>query len=873
MTMRPLFQREAPVTRETYREGMARTRLNHRAGDSGLHTARQLSKLGDTCLLSSFDQVLARNPALSERLAVVPVGGYGRQQLNPYSDLDILILHHSDHNQDEEEGMKQFFQQLWDMGLKLGHSTRTPEDCIEVIAEDHITTTALLENRFLCGSQSLYDWFRGMFFGALQGDMLRKLLDDKLAELEDRNSRYGRAINVVEPNLKVSPGGIRDYHFAVWVALAKYNTNGLQGLAEEGVICPSKLSQYQRSLDYILRLRHELHFTAGRLQDHLSYDWQERVAKELGYRDADPVLAEEIMMRNYYKAADQLNSLVQIVANNCREKSRNPVQVACHDTRTPEDTYLVGKEVRVADRVWLVSENPSLLFDFFEFMHDNPDLILSSLSEYRVGEAMDTLDSSSSLQSKLGRRFMKMLSTESGAGRSLRIMQEVGFLERFLPEWLRVRNLIRKDLYHHYSVNEHLIRAVEMLENIPADKSREERKLAALWSDIDRRDLLRLATLLHDVGKGHGTDHSAGGEKIAEKFCHGIGLSRSDSDLVRRLVAEHLIMTRFIHGSDPGSREALLEFAHKVRTPRFLTYLYLLTYADVMAVAAGAMSVWKLSQLSQLYLGTMKILEQGLDRISSSSEARGNSIDRLWEALCGKVDQMALQRHLSNVPENYVIYTPPTLVQRHLEALAECEPERAAVRFHGDGATRPLEIILATQDRVGLFYLLCCACFSVNLSIHYARLDRLADGTILDTLNCFSNPPGVKVEGQLLDLLREKIHKFLSRSTLPKVQRPAPILTAEGKDLRSKFRCGVKLHNPLSRKYTVLEIRTLDRIGVIRAIAGTLVKHRCNILFARINTEGMRVVDVFYITDREGNPLEDETRMQELQQALEDILG
>ena len=873
MLQRPLFQPEVPVTRETYREGVARIRASHHAGDSGLETARQLAHLSDTCLRWAFDRALTESSAPSDSVAIVPVGGYGRRQLNPCSDLDILIVHRPGHSEAEEVVMKLFFHQLWDMGLKLGHSARTPDDCARAVGEDPVTTTALLEHRLLCGSAELFADFRNRFFTALSGDRLSDFVEAKLLELDRRFARYASSINVAQPDLKLSPGGVRDFHFALWISLARYRTQGLEGLAERGVLYRGRIPDYERALDFILRMRHELHFCAGRGVDTLTYDWQEPVAKGLGYSDEGTVLAEERMMRNYYRAAHHLFSLAQVVANHCRYGAREPEPVPCADRRMPAGTVVQGREVKMPDRYWDIQASPMRLFDFIEFMHDHPDLILSGVSEYRASEAVGGVDPTFRLRPNVGARFLALLLPDSGAGRSLRMMQEIGFLERLLPAWKRVRNLVRKDLYHAFSVDEHLLLAVELLEHIPENESAEERRLLHLWRQLERKDLLRLAVLLHDVGKGSGRDHSQEGAFISEQFCRNLGLPTEDTALVRWLIEEHLLMGQLIRSADVGSHEVLVSFARRVKTRGRLDHLHLLTYVDIKAVGPGMMNAWKLLQLDRLYRGAVEILEQGLDRIASRQETRGRKIATLTERLPAHVGEEDLLRHLDQLPKDYALYTPATLVDRHMRAVEKFDPDRTVVEFHGDGCDHPLEIIVITRDRLGLFYLLCSACLSENLSIHDARLDALGDEHVLDTLYCFARPAGTCMEAGRLELVEEKISRYLAREELPPVQKPASAAPRGRRGIRSKFRSGVRLKNDVSPDYTVLEIRTLDRMGILQAIAGTLVQFRYSIHFARINTEGMRAVDVFYITDEQNKRIEKPSKLKALKAALDEVLS
>lgn len=866
-----MLQPETPITKETYREGMRRILASHRAGDAGLETARQIARLSDACLRFAFERALRAAPDAAQWLAVAPVGGYGRCQLNPYSDLDILILHRPGHSETEEAVMKAFLHGLFDMGLKLGHSTRTPEDCARVVDEYPVTTTALLEHRLLVGSRALYEEFRERFFAALSGGRLAAFLAAKLAEFEERLGRYGPAINVAQPDLKLSPGGLRDYHFALWVSLAKHRAPGLEGLVEKGILYRGKLADYERALDYVLRMRHELHFTAGRATDHLVYDWQETVAQGLGYRDEGTTLAEEQMMRNFYRAAHQLSSLAEVVANHCRWGGREPVVVECADARLPAGTLLEGRELRLPDRYWDLSSQPSRLFDLLEYLHEHPDLALSDQSSHRVSEALEGLEETLRLRPGPARRLLSLLAAESGVARTLRFMQELGLLERVLPAWKNVRNLVRKDLYHHYSVDEHLLRSVELLERIPGEAGPEEARLARLWRELPRRDLLRLAVLLHDVGKGSGRDHSLEGAAIAEQFCRHLGLAEAETERVRWLVENHLLMSELIRGADLGSHEVQVEFARKVRSQEYLDDLYLLTYVDIRAVAPGMMTAWKLAQLDRLYRGGCEMLLA--ERLPSRQESTRHRIRRLVERLPEGLDADALHHHLEQLPRDYALYTSSSLVARHVDALEAHRPGEPVVRFFGDGGSRPLEIIIVTEDRLGLFYLLCSACLAENLSIHDARLDHYGENLILDTLYCFARPEGTHVDGERLHLVEERIRRNLGRTALPPVQRPAPVVAKGKRGIRHKFRTGVWLSNDEVQDFTVLRVRTLDRLGILQAISGTLAHFNCNIRFARITTEGMRAVDVFYLTGREGRRLEEAARLKELHSALEEVLS
>jgi [protein-PII] uridylyltransferase len=524
--------------------------------------------------------------------AVVALGGYGRGELAPYSDLDILFLYPNHRALQTRRLVEQILRLLWDAGLTVGPSFRTVTDCVAASHADPHLQTALVSTRLLAGNGSIYD----SLLQALEKDRRKRAAAYVSAILRERTARYakfGAAVCLQEPNVKESPGGIRDLHTALWVGHARYGCRTLDELRDHEIISESERKTARRAINFLWRVRYAAHLSTRRKTERLALDLQTVLAREAGYKPGAYLLASERFMRDYYQHARELNQFSETVLARASESApkasgrwgRRPSRLS------GEPLSISNGQVQLESEAGLLTSNPMLLFDAFA-LAQAADVPLSQTLRDAMRQSLGAVDLDFRRSHEASQAFMKLLARRGRAGYALRMMHEIGFLTRFVPEFRRISLLIQHDLYHHYTADEHTLKAVEALDELYASQDRQRAHLRAIFDEIENPSLLYLSILLHDIGKGRGRGHIPRGAKLAERICKRLRLDKLDSDKVELMVKQHVAMAQVAQRRDLNEPRVVTDFAEQMGTLDALNLLLLLTYADLNAVAPGVWSEW-----------------------------------------------------------------------------------------------------------------------------------------------------------------------------------------------------------------------------------------------------------------------------------------
>lgn len=807
----------------------------------------------------------AANPSTGDRLAVAAVGGYGRGELAPYSDIDLLFLVPYKKTPRVEQTVEYVLYMLWDLGLKVGHATRSVDECTRLARQDTTIRTALLEARFLWGERTLYDEMRADFWsGAGNGNGL-DFVEAKLAERDARHQRLGDSRYLVEPNVKDGKGGLRDLHTLYWIAKYLYRVETIRDLVREGVFSRAEVRRFAKAEAFLSTVRCHLHTLTGRAEERLTVDVQPELAARLGYGDRAGLRGVERFMKHYYLTAKDVGDLTRIFCAALEAAHRRRPRFSL--------ARLLWREQRVGDfqiesgRITVrhddaFREDP---VNFLRLFHtaQRQDLDIHPHALRLIRRDLKLIDAKLRADDEANRLFLEMLTAEKDPQTTLTRLNEANVLGRFIQEFGRVVAQMQYDLYHVYTVDEHTIRAIGILRAIEEGRFREETPVASeVVHKVLSRRVLYLALFLHDIAKGRAGDHSTIGARIALHLCPRLGLTEAETETVSWLVRHHLAMSAYAFKRDPSDPKTVQDFAELVQSPERLRLLLVLTVADIRAVGPAVWNGWKAALLRDLYRRTEEVLSGG-------AEATAARIGAAKTALRQKLADWSadeLDRHFASGPDFYwTAWDTDTLAHhaRLLRATAEHEPPLTIeVRVAPDKDVT--EVTVCTLDHPGLFSRIAGSMAVAGANIVNARGFTLLNGFVIDTF-WVQDAEGKPFLGA--ERLEKRIRQGLSGEIdIQKELNRSPPWPAR----TSVFRVApqVLIDNKASRTYTVIEVAGRDRPGFLNRVTWELTKLGLQIALCRINTFGERAVDVFYVKDVFGLKIDHEAKLQQIRERL-----
>jgi [protein-PII] uridylyltransferase len=822
-------------------------------------------------------RLLGRHAALVDRIvrglwlevgpprgaALVAVGGYGRGELFPHSDIDVLILlPRSLESGTGTAAIERFIGMLWDTGLEVAHSVRTIEECETEMAHDITIRTSLLEQRLLAGSRSLYDQFRGRFAAVLD---VRAFFDAKALEQQQRHLRFQDTAYNLEPNVKESPGGLRDLQTIIWIARAAGLGHSWRALATHGLMTASEAREVTRHERLIDDLRIRLHYLAGRREDRLLFDVQTALAQQLGLTDTPHRRASEQLMQRYYRAAKSVRQIGVILLQNLHARLF-PAQLA---VRPIDDAFQAVDELLDLRDDDLFVKRPAAMLDSFLVLQMHPELKGMSAQLLRsMWRNRDRVDAAFRRDPANRARFMAILRQPRGVTHELRRMNQYGILGRYLPVFGRIVGQMQHDLFHVYTVDEHILMVIRNLRRFTEAQHAHEYPLCSrLIADFARPEVLYVAGLFHDIAKGRGGDHSTLGSHDARRFCRQHGLSGEDTQLIVWLVEQHLTMSTTAQKQDITDPDIVAAFVAKVKTERRLAALYLLTVADIRGTSPRVWNAWKAKLLEDLFHAAKarisgdtggRGLQDSLDarRAEAASRLRLYAVpegaeQKLWQRL----DAVYFQRHTADEIAWHA---------RHLYFRVDGTEPVVKTRLAREGAG--LQVMIYLPDQKELFARICGFFGRAQLSILEARIHTTRHGYALDTFDVHdpSNPNASYREAM----------SYIEFELRQALMLRAPLRTSPPGRISRHLK-----HFPLTPEirvfpddkgtHFILEIVAGDRPGLLSRIAYVLATANVNVASAKINTLGERAEDVFLL---DGARLHDEAALLKLEHALYDQL-
>ena len=858
-------------------DGRAEVYRRLSAGETnGLVAARSYSFLAEQILRLVYDVAVERmfpvyNPTSSERIALIATGGFGRGDMAPYSDIDLMFLVPYKRTPWVESVAEFVLYLLWDLGFKVGHATRSRDEAIKLALEDTTICTALLDGRFLFGDQALYVEFDEAFQKKVVAKRGNTFVEEKLSERDARHDRLGDTRYLVEPNIKEGKGGLRDLQTLFWIALFLYGTDDLKNLVSEGLIGRGEARVFRRAETFLWTVRCHLHTLAGRASEQLSFDVQSELATKLHYKDRAGLTGAERFMKHFYLTAKQVGDLTRVFCASLedREQKKRLFRISRFaPKRTVGNFLLDGDRLMVGDEDDF-KNHPIRMLEIFAIADQrgydiHPDALRL------ISRDLKKIDNAVRKDPAANKIFMNVLTNQKTPGRALRRMNEAGVFGRFLPDFGRVVAQMQHDMYHHYTVDEHTLRALELLARIEAGELDEDHPLSAMiLKQLASRQVLYVAVLLHDIAKGRGGDHSELGAEIALKICPAFGLSQGQTELVAWLVKYHLLMSNRAFKRDLNDPKTIEDFGSIVKSPQRLKLLLVLTVVDIRAVGPGIWNGWKRQLLTQLYHATEDLLSGGhveegrADRVAESQKAFSKSMPK-WKSKQRK-DYISRFRDAYWLSEETATHKANALLVRRFNK--SDKPFAVAVDLMPEGSVARVSIY--TQDRPKLFAMLSGALAESGANIVGAKIHTTLDGMALDNFTVSAGVDEGFIREEREQILAENIARWLGakkgRADAIEPKRLYP-------DRRQVFKFAPYLifDNKASESHTVLEINARDRRGLLYDLTRVLGDNKVSVLSAHVSTFGLRAVDVFYVRELDGRKITNKTRLKSLETKLID---
>ncbi|WP_374377268.1 [protein-PII] uridylyltransferase [Dongia sp.] len=852
---------------------------NSRGAQAGLTSAHEAAFLVDQLLRCLYDYTTLTafplgNPTIAERLTLIAVGGYGRGELAPYSDIDLLFLLPYKMSPYCEQVVEFMLYRLWDLGLKVGQATRSVEECMRQAEADLTIRTNLLEARYIWGDRDLYDAFKKQFRKQVLKGHGEAFYQAKLAERNARHQRHGGSRYTLEPNIKEGKGGLRDLQTLLWLARFVCSADTMQELVEQGLLTPPERAMYDKALNFFWTLRCHLHYLTGRGEERLTFDLQPEIAKRLGYTDHAGTKGVERLMKHYFLIAKSVGGLTRYVCAGIEARLiKKPM------LRLPALGILkkeLGGFPIEGGRLSIpkgnhFAQHPIDLLRIFSVAQKN-DVEIHPTAMTAMSHALRQVDRLRE-DPAANTLFLEMLTSEKGPELTLRRLSEVGILGRFLPDFGRVVAQMQYDMYHSFTVDEHTLFAIGILWRIEHGELKDEAPIASqVVKEVLSRRVLYLAVLLHDIAKGRAGDHSLLGGDVAEKLCPRLGLSAEETEQVAWLVRYHLLMSNTAFRRDIDDPKTIADFVDLVQSPERLRLLLVLTVADIRAVGPKTWNGWKAQLLRELYTRAQNHMMGGLN---TAEEDRATSVIGLLKKELPDWSAEDIEAHAARGHSAYWLAFPPAALGRHARLIRASESDQRplSVEFNVDRWRSMTEVTIYTADRQGLFSQLAGAMALCGANIVDARIVTLRNGKALDTFFVQDGEAGPFDRPARLAKLTATITRVLEapESTLAQLNDLPPLVNPAARTFPVIPR--VLIDNKASATHTVVEVNGRDRRGLLYYLTATLTKLNLQISSAKVSTFGHRAVDVFYVKDQFGLKVESEARLKALHSTMMAVLA
>ncbi len=851
----------------------------------GTRCAQNICKAEDEIIRATYmfaaEHVYKSREKTPHTITIAAVGGYGRATLAPGSDIDLLFILPAKQTPRGEKITEYVLYILWDLRQKVGHAVRTLDDCLKMAKTDMTVRTATLEARYLAGDKSLFTTMVSRFEQEIMVNTGPEFIAAKMAERDERHAAIGNTRYVVEPNVKDGKGGLRDLNTLFWIGKYFYRVRSSKELVGKGVFSREELRLFEKAEDFLWAVRCHLHFMTGRADEKITFEVQHDLAERLGFANRGNMLAAERLMKRYFLVAKDVGDLTRIICTSLEfAHAKSPALVgrvleglrggARRKIRGESDFLIEQGRINLA-RPDVFEEDPVNIIKVF-WLAGREDLLFHPDALKALTRTLRLVDKALRSNDKANAYFLEILTSPHSVERILRRMNESGVLGKFVPEFGKIVALMQFNMYHHYTVDEHLIRSVGVMAKIANGGLKNELPLThELLPTLNDVRLLYVALFLHDIAKGRNEDHSIAGARIARKFCPRLGLTPAETETVTWLVEYHLLMSEVAQSRDIQDPETAQNFGDIVQSPARLALLMILTACDIRAVGPGVWTGWKGSLLRALYYATEPLLSGGHSQLTQKDR-----IEEAKRALAEKLTGWTAKEIKTYQDRQYSAYwlrADAELQRAHAEMIRTAD--KVGKPFEGSVHIKSFESITElsfyTPDHPRLLSMIAGACTLGEASIIGAQVFSMRDGQALDTFRlrrAFTSDEDERIRAlRIIETVRDLLQgkRYLSRdlpgdSRLNRRVKPFSV-PAE-----------VQVSNALSQKFTVIEVTGLDRTGLLHDLTREIADLSLTIGSAHIGTYGEKAVDVFYVTDLTGSKIELKARQKRIHDRLMKVL-
>lgn len=800
-------------------------------------------------------QAFSASSQASDGFAVLAVGGYGRRELFPFSDIDILLLHAPEKEAVLDEVAAAIFYPLWDCGLEVGHSVRTVEACLDAARKDFFFEVSLLDARLLAGSQDLFAELVNAFQERFIAGLRPRFFEDMVAHRTERHQRYGRHSYMLEPHIKESRGGLRDIQAMLWTAQVVFGLRGLAAIEDAGLLSASERQGFDLAWDGLMRVRNQLHYLCGRKNDQLFFEHQEEMAKALGFEATEALLGVERFMRGVYGHMQTVTVVTDLFFEHVADVLQHtPASGATLPTNRVLEPgiELLGGRIVLSEPDQIVKK-PTMMRIFLQAAKTGAPLHHRTCRLIRAH--LHLVDDTMRRSLRISRMFLEVLTDAQQPLALLETLRETGFLFAYLPELREVESLAQHDVYHVYTVDFHLIHTVAELHALA-------REMPGIFQKVAKPHVLFLAGLLHDIGKGRGEGHAERGASLAATIGERLGLFPAETAGLAFLVEHHLYLPHLALRRDLEDEALILRCARQIGDPQRLAMLYLLAIADSRATGPNAWSQWKAALLQELYLKIAHVLDSSLTAGPDLRQGAQWMRQRIAE-LAGQQPDQTIQ----SLPDDYLLSFSPEEVALHLSLLPRLT-DREVLIFPEDLGDH-WSLLIITRDRPGLLSRICGTLALHSLQVLAARIFTWPDGTVVDVLEISSILDNSFAEQDWEGFSQDLILAVNQRMGLDHrlSRKLAPLRQTSGRP-PSRRPAEVVFDNHASEGYTVIEVFADDRIGLLYEITRTLADFGIDICRAKISTKADQLVDVFYVRDLQTGKIRDPALQEEIRMEL-----
>lgn len=853
--------------RAKWHAGRQLIRKEHESGATGSKTARDLSTLQDSILLEIYQAALDEvGRELEPNIAAILLGGSGRQEIAPFSDVDLMLLCQGSFSEPLRQFSRRLSQDITDTGMQLGYSIRTVRDACSMSLEDAYVFTSLTEARLLAGNKELFVNFQGRF-SRIAARRIPDVIRAIVAAREHERSEFGETVYLLRPNIKKSRGGLRDIHLIRWLGFVQYRETGFDQLLAAGGLSTADTNQLKLSLEFLLRVRNEMHFHANRAEDRLSRNEQIRLADFFGYQGNDGMLSVEAFMRDYFRFTSRIGYICNHFVNKAMTRRRGSAEMFELLGTTPVDEHFwtsptkIGVNRSALPKVQMDLEQVLRLMQLAclndkKIEHETWIGIRHAMLKYP--EIPFTSDSA--------RRFMALLSNTKGLPESLYRLHEMQVLSKILPDFDHARGLLQFNEYHQYTVDEHSLRAVQAAVDFADSNS----TVGRAYNEIRDKNVLHLALLLHDLGKGFPEDHCDVGARIAAEMGERLDLPDETAEDLKYLVQNHLVMSHLAFHRDISDPALVAEFAANIGSIHLLGMLFVLTCADITAVGPNVLNQWKMSLLVDLYLHA-KLILTGEETSQASLSDRN---EQTCLTIANQTDDPDLRAWLKEkagaLPIGYCLGRPPEFIAQQLKTAQSLMANEIVcwVKPIAEGQVYELCLLKPTHRRSGIFYRLTGVLSSFGLQIRAAIIRPLGHSIMFYWIQ-FEDPEFSQAPESRLQEIENRVRQVVlglddSPPHFRKIWKKPKSLAAQ----LSLPKIEVKINNQTVDHATIIDVFAYDKMGLLYKIVKQIYALGLDVIYSRVSTYAHQVIDVFYVTDSLGNKIRNKNQIQIIRKEL-----